>query len=113
MPLPYRGVSVQPYDGEMTEAAIVAQLLGREAYRRTEFIVLRGPQDQYAVVAVTARDREPLFSPIDCRRSARAPRRLRLHQGPADGLRQSFGAGGASAEIRCRPRPHSDLRREI
>ena len=64
-PLPYRGVSVQPYAGEMTEAAIVAQLLGREAYRRTEFIVLRGPQAQYAVVAVTARDRAPLFSPID------------------------------------------------
>lgn len=64
-PLPYRGVSVQPYAGEMTEAAIVAQLLGRETYRRTEFIVLRGPQAQYAVVAVTARDRGPLFSPID------------------------------------------------
>lgn len=65
VPLPYRGVSVQPYAGEMTEAAIVRHFMGREAYRRTEFIVLRGLEGQYAVVAVTAVDRAPLFSPIN------------------------------------------------
>jgi hypothetical protein len=64
VPLPYRGVSVQPYAGEMTEAGIVGHLLGRETYRRTEFIVLRGPGSQYAVAAVRAQDRAPLFSPI-------------------------------------------------
>jgi hypothetical protein len=48
----------------MTEDAIHAHLLGRETYRRTEFIVLR--QDEAtAVAAVTAPDRESLFSPID------------------------------------------------
>ena len=61
-PLPYRGVSVQPYAGEMTEAAIVAHLLGRETYRRTEFIVLRGPKAQYAIVAVTARFHRPYLA---------------------------------------------------
>ncbi len=63
--LPYRGVSVQPYDGEMTEAAITAHLMGREAYRRTNVIVLRGPAGAYALAAIRAQDREPLFAPID------------------------------------------------
>lgn len=64
VPLPYRRVSVQPYAGEMTDAAICAHLLGREAYRRTDFVVLRRGDDT-AVVAITAPDRESLFSPID------------------------------------------------
>ncbi|MBI3361769.1 MAG: hypothetical protein HY023_11740 [Chloroflexi bacterium] len=64
VPLPYRRVSVQPYDGEMTEAAICTHLMGREAYRRTDFVVLRRG-DETAVAAVTAPDRESLFSPID------------------------------------------------
>jgi hypothetical protein len=63
--LPYRGVSIQPYDGEMTEAAIMARLLGREAYRRTNVIVLRGTDDAYALAAIGPRDRGPLFAPID------------------------------------------------
>lgn len=64
VPLPYRGVSVQPYDGVMTEQAIVAHLLGRETYRRTEFIVLKALDGRHAVVAVESMDRAPLFSPI-------------------------------------------------
>ena len=64
VPLPYRNVSMQSYDGAMTEAAIVERLLGREAYRRTEFVVLRGAGDATAVVAVRKRDPEPFFSEI-------------------------------------------------
>ena len=64
VPLPYRRVSVQPYAGAMTEAAIRAHFLGREAYRRTDFIVLL-KDEATAVVAVTAPDRVSLFSPID------------------------------------------------
>jgi hypothetical protein len=64
VPLPYRGVSVQPYDGPMTEEGIIARFLGRETYRRTEFIVLRAPDGGCAVIAVEAIDREPLFAPI-------------------------------------------------
>jgi hypothetical protein len=65
VPLPYRRVSVQPYAGEMTEAAIRAHLLGREAYRRTDFVVLRG-EGAMAVAAVgVPGDRKELFSPIE------------------------------------------------
>jgi hypothetical protein len=63
--LPYRGVSVQPYEGAMTEAAIAAHFMGREAYRRTNVIVLRGADGGYALVAIGPRDIEPLFAPID------------------------------------------------
>ncbi|WP_428423424.1 DUF7714 family protein [Methylibium sp.] len=67
VPLPYRQVSVQPYAGPMTEAALRAHLLGREAYRRTNFIVLhRGEvaRSDLAVVAIAREDDERLFSPI-------------------------------------------------
>src|SRR5260221_11303912 len=64
VPLPYRRVSVQPYSGPMTVDAIAALLLSREAYRRTDFIVLRGEESKYAVVAITRAESEPLFSPI-------------------------------------------------
>ena len=60
VPLPYRRVSVQPYSGEMTAAALQAHLLGKEAYRRTEYIVLR-KEDATAVVSITTSDRESLF----------------------------------------------------
>jgi len=61
-PLPYRRVSVQRYHGAMTEAAIVEHMLGREAYRRTDFVVLRGAGGPTAVVAITRAESEPLFS---------------------------------------------------
>jgi len=53
VPLPYRRVSVQHYDGPMTVEAITTLLLSREAYRRTDFIVLRGEGTETAVVAIT------------------------------------------------------------
>ncbi|GAC1309474.1 MAG: hypothetical protein NVS2B3_18670 [Vulcanimicrobiaceae bacterium] len=69
VPLPYRNVSVQRYDGPMTPASIAAHLVGREAYRRTEFVVLRAgegddPAIATAVVAIRKRDPEPFFSEI-------------------------------------------------
>ena len=64
VPLPYRRVSVQPYHGPMTVDAITTLLLSREAYRRTDFIVLRGEGGQHAVAAITRAESEPLFSPI-------------------------------------------------
>jgi hypothetical protein len=48
----------------MTDSAIRSHLMGRETYRRTDFIVLR-KGEKTAVVEVTAPDRESLFSPID------------------------------------------------
>ncbi len=61
--LPYRQVSVQPYTGAMTEAAIVGHLRGRDSYRRTRFVILH--QGSACAVAWVDRDSEtPLFSPI-------------------------------------------------
>ena len=64
VPLPYRNVSNQPYDGEMSEPAILSHLMGREAYRRTEFIVLNKNSEERAVCAISTEDKDPLFSPI-------------------------------------------------
>ncbi|TNC28259.1 DUF7714 family protein [Amycolatopsis alkalitolerans] len=60
---PYRGLSVQEVAVPLTEPAISALLTGREVYRRTEFLVLRNGSDA-ALVAVRARERESLFSPV-------------------------------------------------
>jgi len=57
-------VSTQTYEGEMSERAIGSHLLGREAYRRTEFVVLRGPQERTAVVAIRKGDADAFFSEI-------------------------------------------------
>src|SRR5581483_6892121 len=50
---PYRGVSVQHWDGPLGEAAVKDVLLDREAYRRTEFVVLRGAGGGTALVRLT------------------------------------------------------------
>lgn len=63
VPGAYRGVAVASVDGELDEAALTRHLVGREAYRRTRFIVVRNG-DQTAVVAVQKESEEPLFSPI-------------------------------------------------
>ena len=97
VPLPYRGVSVQPYDGAMTESAIVTHFLGREAYRRTEFVVLRASNGAYAVVAVSSEDRQPLFSPIRQIEVLALPDACCLRARSGNGLRQSLGACGTRA----------------
>src|SRR5690606_28291785 len=59
----YRAVSLAEVDVPLTEAALRELLLGRDAYRRTRFIVVRrGPQT--ALVEVEKETTEPLFSPI-------------------------------------------------
>jgi hypothetical protein len=61
---PYRGVSVQHWDGPLEEGAVKEVLLAREAYRRTEFIVLRGAGDTTALVRITCSSQEELFNPV-------------------------------------------------
>lgn len=61
---PYRGVSVQHWDAPLDEASVKEVLLAREAYRRTEFVVLRGEGDATALVRVTCSAQEALFNPI-------------------------------------------------
>jgi len=61
---PYRGVSVQHWDGPLEEAAVKDVLLDREAYRRTEFVVLRAAGGGTALVGLTCSSRDALFNPI-------------------------------------------------
>lgn len=63
MTRPYRGLSVQETDVPLTEADLVPFLLGREVYRRTDYLVFRNGEDS-AVVAVRKASAEPLFSPV-------------------------------------------------
>jgi hypothetical protein len=61
---PYRGVSVQHWPGPLAEEAVKETLLSREAYRRTEFVVLRGDDGATALVRVLCAAQEELFNPI-------------------------------------------------
>jgi hypothetical protein len=62
VPLPYRCVSFQPYDGPMTAEAIEPYLLNREVYRRTDIVILHGPNHEYAVAAVQRSQSDSLFT---------------------------------------------------
>ncbi|MCC7360629.1 MAG: hypothetical protein IT317_14205 [Anaerolineales bacterium] len=64
VPLPYRRVSVQPYAGALTATGLREHFLGREAYRRTDYVVLQQGGDT-ALIAISAPDRQSLFSPIE------------------------------------------------
>ena len=63
MPGAYRGVAVTAFDGELDEGSLARHFVGREAYRRTRFIVVRNGGET-AIVAVQKESDEPLFSPI-------------------------------------------------
>jgi hypothetical protein len=63
VPLPYRRVAVREADFPLTERALQENLLGREAYRRTEFIVLR-QGGACAIARVEKTSTEDLFSTI-------------------------------------------------
>lgn len=71
---PYRGLSVQDVDVPLTEEAISTLLVGREIYRRTDYLALKHGLHT-ALVAVHAADREPLFTPVTS---------VRLLSGPDD-----------------------------
>lgn len=61
VPLPYRRVSFQPYEGAMTAAAIEAHLLAREIYRRTDIVILHTAEQELAVAAVQRAESDDLF----------------------------------------------------
>jgi hypothetical protein len=61
VPLPYRRVAVREVKFQLTERALQANLLGREAYRRTEFIVLR-QGGECAIARVEKENPDDLFS---------------------------------------------------
>lgn len=63
VPRRYRGVAVTDVEVPLEPEALRAHFLGREAYRRTAFIVARSG-GAAAVLAVRKASEEPLFSPI-------------------------------------------------
>jgi hypothetical protein len=63
VPGAYRGVAVTSVETELDEDSLARHFLGREAYRRTRFLVVRNG-DRTAVLAVQKESEEPLFSPI-------------------------------------------------
>lgn len=60
---PYRGLSMQETEVPLTEVDLIPYLLGREVYRRTDYLVLRNGSDT-ALVALRKESLEPLFSPV-------------------------------------------------
>ena len=54
---------MQEVDVALTEQALMAFLLGREVYRRSEYLVLRN-EGRTALVAVRKQSEVPLFSPV-------------------------------------------------
>ena len=63
VPRRYRGVSVTDVDVSLLPNDLRDHFVGREAYRRTEYIVVRH-DGSAAVVRVRKASEEPLFSPI-------------------------------------------------
>jgi hypothetical protein len=76
MPGRYREVAVTTVDVPLTEARLRAYFLGREAYRRTGYVVVHGPGG-VALLQVAKASTEPLFSPIT---------RVELLAGPHDAV---------------------------
>lgn len=63
VPRPYRGVSVARVDVPLTRAALRRHFLGREAYRRTQYVVARRDHE-VAVARVVKASEQDLFSAI-------------------------------------------------
>jgi hypothetical protein len=74
VPGAYRGVAVTSVQGGLDEESLRRHFTGREAYRRTRFIVVRKGEET-AIAAVHKAAEDPLFSPITG---------LQLLVGPAD-----------------------------
>jgi len=95
---PYRGLSLQETDVALTEADLVPALLGREVYRRTDYLVLRNgtdPTADTALVAVRKQSLEPLFSPVVEARLLAGPERTVWVEAPGTDV------GNASALARA------------
>lgn len=64
VPSAYRGVSVSHIRGPLLEDNLREHFIGREAYRRTRFLVVRDDAGRAALLHVEKESTEPLFSPI-------------------------------------------------
>jgi len=62
-PSRYRGVAIAHVDFTLDTSALEAFFLGREVYRRTEYVVVVSGNDN-ALIQVEKASEEPLFSPV-------------------------------------------------
>lgn len=77
----YREVTLAEVDVPLTEEALAGWFVGRDAYRRTRYIIVsRGPE--IAVVRVTKASEDPLFSPITSVEVLAGPDECRLVDAP-------------------------------
>ncbi|HEU4539764.1 MAG TPA: hypothetical protein VFR23_01430 [Jiangellaceae bacterium] len=77
----YREVTIADVDVPLTEDALTALLLGREAYRRTRFVIARSGGD-VALVEVRKASEAPLFAPITSVQLLAGPDECRLVDAP-------------------------------
>jgi hypothetical protein len=63
VPGKYRGVAVAHVDVPLDAASLTRHFTGREAYRRTRFVVVRNGE-RTALIRVARQSDEPLFAPI-------------------------------------------------
>jgi len=64
VPGAYRGVSVSHLDSPLTEESLRERYVGREAYRRTRFLVTLGPDGATSILTAHRDDDTSLFAPI-------------------------------------------------
>jgi hypothetical protein len=98
---PYRGLSVQETDCPLTPLDLSTFMVGREVYRRTEFLVLHKGSSA-AFLTVRAASREPLFSPVVDVRVLSVPAQTVWIDDP------DTDVGNASALARTALRHHRD-----
>ena len=78
---PYRGLSVQEVKVPLTELDLVPYLLGREVYRRTDYLLLCNGPDS-ALVGVRKESDTALFSPVVEARVLAGPAEVVFVQSP-------------------------------
>jgi hypothetical protein len=96
---PYRSLSVQEVDVPLTQEALLGHLVGREVYRRTEFLALRRGAD-VALVAVRPESTEPLFSPVVDARVLAGPGEALWVASPDTDVGNATSLAAAAAEHR-------------
>lgn len=79
---PYRGLSLQEVDVPLTDSGVVEYILGREVYRRTDYLALRNGS-RVALAAVRKASTVPLFSPVVEARLLAGPGEVAWIESPA------------------------------
>lgn len=96
---PYRGLSMQEVDIPLDdESEILEYLLGREVYRRTEWLLLANGDD-HALVAVLKESFEPLFSPVTEARVLAGPDRTAWIEDASTDVGNATALAAAAARL--------------